>query len=70
MKKNITNSIIIYLILIYILININPPYIYQSDGITLKRWQDIDISNTETLHNIYIYCICIAFVSYYIANEL
>jgi len=70
MKQNLVNSIIIYLIFIYMLISINPINMYDNDGITLKKWNSINLSDVNTLHNVYIYCVLLGILSYYIGNEI
>ena len=69
-KNNLIQTLLIYIISMSAIFIIKPLEIYKEDGETLKGWEEIDFDNIESLYNIYIISICLAFTSFYISNEL
>jgi hypothetical protein len=67
-KSCLFNAIIIYIISMYVLINLKPIGIYDHNN-KIKSWESININNPVTLHNIYIYALLCAIFSHYVARE-
>lgn len=67
MKGSLIHALIIYFIGMMVVIHIRPKELCKANSTEFKSWKSINIEDTDSFYNIYVFAIALAYISYYIS---